>query len=321
MIIATIALVIFIVGPWVARAIGNQFNLVSETLGEGTDGNAFKDPVDIPDPERGTAFAVYSADDNSLMFYKRRGVPQLGDMFNDRRVTDIYTGFETAYYRPTADDYATDPDGYNKAVNTPWYGVHALVKSVRCVDSIRPVSMSYWFQHFQNCTAFDLSKVDTSACASFAHTFFACRAVAQLNLDGWDMTRAGTVTAMFAGCRKLTSLKIASWDLSRCQAFIWMFSECSSLVFDCSDWDVRPNAEWKNFNTNSPGVTIPKAWQNDWLAAAARPAQPFGIALRSARIANPERREPHMFAAANSPRGGSLIRRSTSVGKDSSSTY
>ena len=254
---------VLIVGPWVSSAIRNQFNTVSETLGAGTDGIAFKDPVDVPDPRRGTAFAVYSADDNSLMFYKRRGVPQVGDMFNDRRVTEVYTGFETADYKPTADDYKTDPDGYNKAVDTPWYAIHDLVKSVRCVDPIRPVSMSYWFQHFRNCTAFDLSKVDTSACASFEHTFFACRAVAQLDLDNWNMTKAGTVAAMFGGCRKLTTLKIASWDLSRCQTFIWMLSECSSLVFDCSDWDVRPGAEWKNFNKNAPGVTVPKAWQND----------------------------------------------------------
>ena len=82
-------------GPGVAGAIRNQFNAVTETLNDGTSGNAFKNPVDIPDPKRGTAFAVYSADDDSFMFYKRRGVPQVGDMFNDRRVTEVYTGFET----------------------------------------------------------------------------------------------------------------------------------------------------------------------------------------------------------------------------------
>lgn len=56
---------------------------VGAALDEGMSGNAFKDPVDIPDPKRGTAFAVYSEDDHSFMFYKRRGVPKVGDMFND----------------------------------------------------------------------------------------------------------------------------------------------------------------------------------------------------------------------------------------------
>ena len=97
LIIAIIGLVVVFAGPWVASATWNQFNTVTETLDEGASGIAFKDPVDIPDPKRGTAFAVYSEDDNSLMFYKRRGVPKVGDMFNDRRVTEVYTGFEMAF--------------------------------------------------------------------------------------------------------------------------------------------------------------------------------------------------------------------------------
>ncbi|WP_432315872.1 Flp family type IVb pilin [Collinsella aerofaciens] len=94
LIVAIIGLVVIFAGPQVAGAIRNQFNTVTETLDEGASGIAFKDPVDIPDAKHGTAFAVYSADDNSLMFYKRRGVPQVGDMFNSRRVTEVYTGLK-----------------------------------------------------------------------------------------------------------------------------------------------------------------------------------------------------------------------------------
>lgn len=69
-------------------------------IGSGTTGENFYEPVDIPDPQNGTAFAVYSEDDHSLMFYKRRGVPKVGDMFNYRKVTALYTGFETDRYTP-----------------------------------------------------------------------------------------------------------------------------------------------------------------------------------------------------------------------------
>ncbi|RGS88877.1 hypothetical protein DWX63_11020, partial [Collinsella sp. AF20-14LB] len=85
---------VLIAGPWVSSAIRNQFSFVTGAIGSGTTGENFYEPEDIPDPNKGTAFAVYSADDNSLMFYKRRGVPKAGDMFNYRRVTDVYTGFE-----------------------------------------------------------------------------------------------------------------------------------------------------------------------------------------------------------------------------------
>ena len=94
LIIAIIVLVVLIAGPWVSSAIRNQFNLVVGTLGSGSTGENFYEPVDISYPENGTAFAVYSEDDHSFMFYKRRGVPKVGDMFNYRRVTKVYTGFE-----------------------------------------------------------------------------------------------------------------------------------------------------------------------------------------------------------------------------------
>lgn len=69
LIIAIIVLVVLIVGPWVSSAIGNQFNTVAGAIGSGTTGENFYEPVDIPDPQNGTAFAVYSEDDHSLMFY------------------------------------------------------------------------------------------------------------------------------------------------------------------------------------------------------------------------------------------------------------
>ena len=58
-------LVVLIAGPWVSSAIRNQFNLVAGSIGSGTTGENFYEPEDIPDSNKGTAFAVYSADDHS----------------------------------------------------------------------------------------------------------------------------------------------------------------------------------------------------------------------------------------------------------------
>lgn len=87
LIIAIIVLVVLIAGPWVSSAITNQFNTVAGTLGNGISkgswesggtggGNGSLTDADIVDPVHGIAFAVYSEDDHSLMFYKRRGVPE-----------------------------------------------------------------------------------------------------------------------------------------------------------------------------------------------------------------------------------------------------
>lgn len=46
------------------------------------------------------AFAVYSIDDGSLNFYKRRicDIPSTGDMFEGKNVTNVYMGFEKDAY-------------------------------------------------------------------------------------------------------------------------------------------------------------------------------------------------------------------------------
>ncbi len=74
----------------VAGTLGNGINKGSWESGGTGGGSGSLTDADIVDPVNGTAFAVYSADDHSLMFYKRKGLPKVGDMLNSRRVTEVY---------------------------------------------------------------------------------------------------------------------------------------------------------------------------------------------------------------------------------------
>ena len=255
LIIAIIVLVILIAGPWVSSAIGNQFNTVAGAIGSGTTGENFYEPVDIPDPENGTAFAVYSEDDQSLMFYKRRGVPQVGDMFNYRRVTEVYTGFETADYNPV------NPDDLNGDMDTPWFGHANDILSVAVVDEgICPNMIWGWFQRLNKCASFDVSKLDTSAVTSFGHVFFGCLSVKSIDISSWDMSKAIDTVAMFGNSKNLTSVQFGTCDFSNVKNLAWMFAHCYSLVIDCSDWTVQNDAEHIAFAAHDPGVISPKAW-------------------------------------------------------------
>ena len=256
LVIAIIALVVLIAGPWVSSAIRNQFDTVAGAIGSGTAGEGFREPQDIPDPNNGTAFAVYSADDHSLMFYKRRGVPKVGDMFNCRRVTEVYTGFETARYEPLI------RDDFNGPVNTPWYGRASTCLKVQAVDSgIKPAWIGSWFQNFRNCSDFDLSLLDTSDVTTLSHVFYGCHTVRSIDLSGWDFSSATTQTSMFACCDKLESIDFGDRVPDRLRFYGWMFSGCRSLSLDCSDWNVSPNVPHCAFADNAPGVILPKAWE------------------------------------------------------------
>ena len=291
LIIAIIILLILIVGPQVADAIRNQFNAVTETLDEGTSGNAFKDPVEIPDPKRGIAFAVYSADDNSLMFYKRRGVPKAGDMFNNRHVTEVYTGFESEkYVNLNGDKWG---EWYWHEPNIPWWSVRTAVRTVKVIDSgIAPASIDYWFYRMENLSSADVQKLDTSRCSDFFLTFGRSNRLTSIDLSSWSTQSLTKLNGTFLGCGHMKSLCLSGWETSNvvsfhclfhnCRAmsdsamqaaidqleitenatdFGFMFEGCDKLNLDCSDWNVSPNASHFNFAKDAPGVILPKAWE------------------------------------------------------------
>ena len=285
LVIAIIALVVLIAGPWVSSAIRNQFNTVAGAIGSGTAGESFREPQDIPDPNNGTAFAVYSEDDHSLMFYKRRGMPKVGDMFNSRRVTEVY---------PDIENYDFDIPGGGSEGNAPWWPHRADILSVKVIDSIKPKNMSGWFYWFVNVTSIDLGPIDTSEVTSLFGTFDRCFKLRTLDVSMMDTSKVTDMGCVFFGCGELTGLDLSGWNFSNVYNFGHMFTDCRRLrvlnlppspkfvsqvdfighVFwdytfwhceildlDCSNWNVPVTAEHHGFNGGAPGVIPPKAWQ------------------------------------------------------------
>lgn len=260
LIIAIIVLVVLIAGPWVSSAIRNQFNTVAGAIGSGTTGENFYEPEDIPDPENGTAFAVYSEDDHSLMFYKRRGVPKVGDMFNYRRVTEVYTGFENESYGlvgydPTSKNWDTcDTD-------VPWYEMRTRVTKVTVVDrGIKPHSLAQYFRRFENLESADLGNFDLSKTVSLYGLFLLCSSLRSANVPSVSSVCTNFQDA-FAYCPSLVKLNFGECDFSGGKIFFHMFTLSRSLSFDCSDWNVPVSANYELFNYEAPGVILPKIWK------------------------------------------------------------
>ena len=240
LVIAIIALAVLIAGPWVSSAIRNQFNLVAGAIGNGIDkgswetggtdgGSGSLTDADIVDPVHGAAFAVYSEDDHSLMFYKRKGLPKVGDMLNSRRVTAVYTGFETESYT------GTWPDD-----DCPWFPIARQVKSVTVADDgIKPLSMAWWFNQFFNCESFDLGNLDTSNCVSLLRLFSNCASCTSITgLERWRTGHVIDLSATFDGLRRLKAIPgISGWDTANVKYFAATFYNLDSLeLLDLSNW-------------------------------------------------------------------------------------
>ena len=88
----------------------NQNNLAGKTLSATFSNDNFSCKVvkEHSDTSK-TAFAIYSETDNSLKFYKRENVPEVGDTFNGNKVTEVYTGIEDAEYEYTGESIVPQP--------------------------------------------------------------------------------------------------------------------------------------------------------------------------------------------------------------------
>ena len=178
-------------------------------------------PTDNVTPQK-TAFAVYSADDNSLDFYKRASVPSAGDTFNGKTATAVYTGIE------------------NKAYSPWWSSRTSKIKTATVVDDgLQPFDLGSWFYGCKNMTACDLDKLDTSNVTDMGFLFKDCSSLTTLDLSGWNTSNVTNMKYMFYNCSNLTSLgNLSSWNTSKVSDMDYMFGRCSSLTsLDLSNWD------------------------------------------------------------------------------------
>ena len=190
-----------------------------------------------------TAFAVYSADDDSLTFYKRPNVPAKGAQYLGKTATEVFTGFETGTYSPSS---------------VPWAAYRSNVKTVTVADAgVAPVSTACWFCFFTNATSIDLSKLDTEKVTDMSSLFYGCESLTTLDLSSFDTGNVTDMRSLFQDCNALTVLDLSSFDTGSVTNMTCIFTECVSLErislgtgFKWVGWNCYPRAgNWESSST------------------------------------------------------------------------
>ena len=162
------------------------------------------------------AFAVYSKDDRSLCFYKRASMPAVGDVFEGKIVSRLYTVLEDELYEQDT---------------VPWRECTTTATSVTVVDGgIAPISTAYWFMGLNYCETINVKRLDTSRTRYMNNMFSACSSLASLDLSGFDTSQVTNMKLMFANCRSLESLDLSGFDTSNVTNMASMFNSCSGLA-------------------------------------------------------------------------------------------
>ena len=174
-------------------------------------------------------FAVYSEDDASLTFYKRRALPVEGSVFEGKTATAVYANIQDTKSTP------------------PWKGVASKIKRVEVVDDgIAPQTMYAWFFECNNLLSVNLSRLDTSKTTSLGYAFSRCKSLTDLDLSALDTSSVRSFADVFQDCSSLRSVNLARWDTSSGKDFSQMFYRCASLEeIDISSFKTSASTSFK----------------------------------------------------------------------------
>ncbi len=165
-----------------------------------------------PSASDSVPFAVYSEDDASLTFYKRRALPVEGSVFEGKTATAVYANIQNTKSTP------------------PWKGIASKIKRVAVVDdNIAPQTMYAWFFECNNLLSVNLSRLDTSKTTSLGYAFSRCKSLTELDLSALDTSSVRSFADVFQECSSLRSVNLAGWNTSSGNNFSQMFFQCASL--------------------------------------------------------------------------------------------
>lgn len=238
------------------------------------------------------AYAVYSADDQSLTFYRCDTPILAGSVYNGKNVTTVYTGFETAAYG---------------SAQIPWRSHAQTVTKIEFFDKISPLKTDYWFMNFIKASFIDVRKLDMSNVASMIYMFYCTgqQANGQVIFDGLEDWNVSKVTNMqmsfeyvgaYPTVKKLYMGDLSKWDVSNVTNMMRMFFDVGintvemtlsglekwntsnvanmSMMFyqtalynttwklDLRGWNVRKIEYHNQFNDSVEGKVLAPKWNN-----------------------------------------------------------
>ena len=184
-----------------------------------------------PKPDiNGVIFAVYSDDDKSLILYKRNREPEIGDMFNGRRVTDVWKNGQ----RLNLNQMAVCQSAQSKTVIVADYG-------------IKPINMEGFLAGSSTVEKVDLLKFDFSECTSFAGAFTGTQKLQSVDLTGTNLSKVSNFNSMFNGS-SIQTVNFSGCLSSTYADMTCLLNGCSNITnIDFEGWKAKPTSLYLTF--------------------------------------------------------------------------
>ena len=208
---AIVIMILVVFAPFIGKHIGKGTETTVATLTSKLNESPNEDSGGETAPLKGEAFAVFSADDGSLCFYRNESIPAEGKVYRGKTATNVYTGIEN--------------DGYSPG----WEANKPNIVSVNFIDKVQPKTTSHWFENCRAATEIHLANLDTSNVMDMTGMFAGCRMLSSLNLSNFNTSNVTDMSDMFIACMNLQTLDLSSFDTSKVTSMYSMFSACRKL--------------------------------------------------------------------------------------------
>lgn len=230
------------------------------------------------DPNATTSFAIFSEDDNSLVFYRNNDVLELeeGGTYCGKSITRIYQDIDNTaieMYSWPWNEYVLQIESVDFRGNVflnsgsgncaVFYG-HSNLEYVNNIDKLDVSNLTDLSGFFSNCGKLKeingLEKWDVSNVQDFSMLFNQSSLLTRLNLENWDTSAAKNINYMFYNLFNLVEIKgIENFDTSNCESMSDTFGHCRNLILDLSKWDVSKVTNHSYF-ANGTSTIIEPAW-------------------------------------------------------------
>ena len=170
---------------------------------------------------KGDAYALYTESDNTLTFVRSKTPYTVGDTYNDKTVTNVYTGFEESVY---------DSNG------APWYSDKDNITNVIFDGEIEPISTSYWF-YGMTINNMEINNLKTSKVTNMTHMFSGAT-LSNVNLSNWDFVSTTSLASMFHTAIINSNVNVSNWNLTNINDISSMFAYAQiNYELDLGSWD------------------------------------------------------------------------------------
>lgn len=202
------------------------------------------------------AYAVYSADDNSLTFVKTTRNLKLNDKIYGKTITAFFDDFESKTYSSST---------------VPWGSYRDSIKSVEFKNKVSPVSTKWWFNGFNFCEYIDVTNLDTSNVTDFSYMFyFTGKSVSNFKIVGlstWNTSKVRTMDNMFRQSGMSASSwdigNISNWNTSNVTNMRYMFFQTATRAnykLDLTGWNVDNVSNHDSFNSMVESKVLAPNW-------------------------------------------------------------